>query len=226
MSARGYRLAIAGHKGGTGRTTAALALAWWWGQFGRQTQLLDCSSAGIIPRLAADAGGTDGWPGVRLTMAEIPPDGIAGEPFAVFAERMLVDCPNLTERSCAAVLARVDGVMLVCGADPLSFRTLGVAADRLAGARDANPKLESLGILLAMHDNQDSVQAAMLDGLRQRHGAWFLEPIIPIDSAMQGWPQQPGIPLPTGPASVAYRNLALRVDRWIATAIGRTHSVG
>ena len=60
-----YVLAVASHKGGTGRTTAALALAWLWGRAGRRVTLADADPARAAGLVARGPSGECDWPNVR-----------------------------------------------------------------------------------------------------------------------------------------------------------------
>jgi cellulose biosynthesis protein BcsQ len=109
------------------------------------------------------------------------------------------------------VLRRADGVILTCLADPLSLRTVPVAAGVLSAARHHNPKLDLLGVLIDLFTDLDAVQAPMLDRLRQMHGELLLEPPVPYDPAVRDWPLTPGAGLPSGPAADAFAAVAGRL---------------
>ena len=59
MSSTGmpYRLAVASHKGGTGRTTTACAVSWLWGQNGLRVLLVDACRTKAASMIAIDARG-------------------------------------------------------------------------------------------------------------------------------------------------------------------------
>ena len=81
----------------------------------------------------------------------------------------------------------------------------------LSAARNHNPKLELLGVLIDLFTDLDAVQAPMLDRLRQMHGELLLEPPVPYDPAVRDWPLTPGAGLPAGPAADAFAAVAGRL---------------
>jgi cellulose biosynthesis protein BcsQ len=217
-----YMLAVGSHKGGTGRTTAALALAWVWGGNGLRVTVADADPAHAAGLIALDR--TDGcpWPYVHY-VAGLPEPGAVD----LDADVVLIDCPPLMSPDVQAVLHRANGVVLTCQADPLSLRTVPAAAGVLAAARVHNPKLELLGVLIGGYNADDPVQAPMLGRLRQMHGELLLEPPIPDDAAIRDWAMTPGAGLPSGPAADAFaavaRQLRVMVRRLsgVALAAGR-----
>jgi cellulose biosynthesis protein BcsQ len=197
-----YLLAISSHKGGTGRTTVALALAWLWGRAGLRVTLADADpvrAAGLVacPGIACS------WPNV--TYASGLPD--PGDP-ALDADVVVIDCPALLDPMALGVLKRAQGVALTCLADPLSLRTVPAAAGVLASARVANPRLELLGLTLGLYMDGDELQAAMLDRVRNMHGDLLLEPPVPFDPGVRDWPLAPGAGLPAGPAAASFAGVA------------------
>ena len=95
-----YILAIGSHKGGTGRTTAALALAWHWGRSGVRVTLADCDpirAAGLV----AVANGGCPWSNVRYTTTLPRPADAAYD-----ADLIIVDCPALLTPAARPVLQR------------------------------------------------------------------------------------------------------------------------
>src|SRR4051812_3912265 len=116
-------LAVGSHKGGTGRTTAALALAWLWGGAGLRVTLVDADPARAGRLIALNASGDCTWPNVG-SVGELPESG----PPALDADVVLIDCPPLMTPDAPPVLRRAAGVVLTCQADPLSLRTVPAAA--------------------------------------------------------------------------------------------------
>src|SRR5262245_62637672 len=135
-----FLLAVGSHKGGTGRTTTACALAWLWGRAGFRVTLADADPIRAAALLALDESGECPWPNVSYR--EGLPDPEDWDPDVV-----VVDCPSLMDPEVPSVLQRCRGVVLTCLADPLSLRTVPAAAAALATARVANPRLELLGVL-------------------------------------------------------------------------------
>jgi cellulose biosynthesis protein BcsQ len=202
----GYLLAIGSHKGGTGRTTAALALAWLWGQEGLRVTIADADPGHAASLIALDATGECPWPNVRYVVGLPAPD----DP-ALDADVVIVDCPLLLSAEAAPILRRPTGVVLACHADPLSLRTVPAAAGVLAAARVHNPAVELIGVLIGSFNGADPVQSPMLDRLRHMHGELLLEPPIPDDSALRDWALAPGTGLPSGKAADAYAAVARRL---------------
>lgn len=200
-----YVLAIASHKGGTGRTTTALALAWLWGRSGVRVTLADADPLGAAGLVALE-GDRCSWPNVRY-VAGLPSPGHP----ALNADLVLIDCPSVMESDALLVLQRTRGVVLTVVADPLALRTVPAAAGALAIARVGNPRLELLGVLLSIYNERDTLQGPMLERLRQMHGDLLLEPPVPCDLGLRDWPLTPGAGLPDGPAAAAYAALADRL---------------
>ncbi|MBL8800183.1 MAG: ParA family protein [Planctomycetia bacterium] len=197
-----YVLAVASQKGGTGRTTAALALAWTWGRAGKRVTLLDADPVGAATLVAGGSPGACRWTGVRLasfTGADWP---------NLDAEIVLVDCPSLTESAARPILARADGVLLTCLPDLLALRTLAAATSALRAARQSNPRLEVLGLLVGILHEADAGQQQVLAQLRQLHAGLLLEPPLPFRPEVRDWPLAPGSDLPAGPARLAYAAVA------------------
>lgn len=219
MSSDAYLLAVGSHKGGTGRTTAALALAWLWGRDGLQVTLVDADPSAAAGLVALDEAGACSWPNVRYRAGMPEP----GEP-DLDADVVLIDCPALLDPLSLPVLRRVDGVILTCLSDPMSLRTVPSAAGVLSVARSQNPKLELLGMIIDLFTDLDAVQAPMLDRLRQMHGDLLLEPPVPYDTAVRDWPLTPGDGLPAGPAADAFATIAGRlrdvIRRFNGVALG------
>jgi len=202
----GYLLAIGSHKGGTGRTTAALALAWLWGRDGLRVTLADADPLRAAALIACDESGQCPWPNVRY-VAGLPE---AGDP-ALAADIVIVDGPPLLTPEAGPILRRMDGVVLTCHADPLSLRTVPAAAGALATAHLQNPAIELIGVLIGGYTGDDPVQELMLGRLRQMHGELLLEPPVPYDPPVRDWPLSPASPLPPGPAADAFAAAAHRL---------------
>lgn len=216
MADEPYVLAIASHKGGTGRTTAACALAWLWGRDGLEVVLADADPIGAAGLVAVDSNGRCDWPNVQFR------DCAAGlEPDWSGADLVIVDCSNLMDPAAQSVLQHCHGVVLTCLADPMALRTVPHAARALAEARVANPKLELLGVVIGSYDGADIVQAPMLDRLRTMHGEMLLEPPVPFDADLRDWALSPGAALPQGAGAQALE--AIR-DR-IADLVWRLHRI-
>jgi len=211
MSRPPYVLVVASQKGGTGRTTAALALAWAFGQAGRAVALIDADPLGAARQVACGPSGRCAWANVRCLVGPAALDALRPGELAV------VDAPSLLAAGAAALLRRADGLVLTGLADPVSLRTFAAAGVAIGAAQDANPKLELLGLLVGLYA-PDPVQDAVLARLRRSQPGLVLEPPIPFDEAVRDWPADPGAPPPAGPALEAFRAAARALDAAITPA--------
>jgi cellulose biosynthesis protein BcsQ len=197
-----YILAVASHKGGTGRTTAALTLAWALGESGRRVTFIDADEQRSASLMAVDQRGQCSWRGVQFRAGpeslQKPLDG----------DIVVIDPPALTSQTAQPVLRRANGIVLTCLADPLSIRTVPAAATVIETAKVANARLELLGILICIYNAQDVLQNAMLERLKQAHRELLLDPAIPFQPDVRNWPLHPGNPPPAGPARDAAVTLA------------------
>jgi len=198
-----YILVLGSHKGGTGRTTCALALAYLWGRSGLSVSLIDADPVGAARLVALDPEGACNWEGVRF-LSHLPESGRA----LLGSDVVLIDAPPLTDRSAQRVLRLADGVIVTCLADPLSLRTIPIAANALNHARSHNRQLNLVGLLIGVYHERDRLQSHLLEHLRQTQGRLLLEPPIPYQQEICDWALNPGSPLPGGPAHEGYQALA------------------
>ncbi len=203
MADETFCLAVGSHKGGTGRTTTALALAFAWGRAGVRVALCDADPARAAGLVACDTAGDCHWPNVRYHAGL--PDPIPD------ADAVVIDCPPLLDKAAGPVLRRCRGILLTVLADPLSLRTVPAAASVLAQARSHNPRLELLGVLVTIYNSSDAIQAPMYTRLGAMHSEMLIEPAIPDDPALRDWPLMPGSEPPIGPGWRAYVEVADRV---------------
>src|SRR4051794_16250125 len=124
-----YMLVLASHKGGTGRTTCALALAHLWGQAGLKVALVDADPVGAARLVALGPDDACPWEGVRFW-----PRWPESSRALLGHDVVVIDAPPLTERSAQRVLRLADGVIVTCLSDPLSLRTIPIAAAALSQA--------------------------------------------------------------------------------------------
>lgn len=212
MSGTPYLLAVASHKGGTGRTTTALTLAWSMGQAGQRVVFVDADplhSASLIARAGSHA---CGWKNVECV------NGLEAIHRNYDCDVVVVDSPSLTDPLSRTVLARVDGIVLTCLADPLSIRTVPAAAAVIESIRSRNPKLELLGISIILYNENDLIQKAMLGRLQESHRDLLLEPAVPLQSEIRNWPLKPGSEPPAGAARDAIVRLKATLERWMRAA--------
>lgn len=198
MGAEPYLLALSSHRGGTGRTTSTAALAWALGQREVLTAIYDTDPIPAVAFLANDENGRCSWKNVRVMAKWDPGD----------AEIILVDSPPLTHEVGRQVLTSAHGVLLHGLADPLSLRTMSAATMAFQKAREKQPDLELLGILLTMVQPEDELQVELASSLVRQLGGLLLDPFIPYQSEFAQWPLQPGAAPPAGQACAAYEQLA------------------
>lgn len=197
---RTYVLAVASQKGGTARTTTALALAWTWGALGRAVGFVDADPSKSARLIAAGLDGRCDWDNV--TLLDTPRDA-AGKNLDV----VVVDGPSLGDRDCWAVLGQANGVLLTAHADLLSLRTLPVATEVLAqGNLRATPPA-FLGVLLTRF-RETQMQQALRGELERLEGDLLFGTPIPEDEGLRDWALTPGADLPTGAGRESYRRLA------------------
>ncbi len=203
---RPYVLAIVSHKGGTGRTTAALSLAWSFSRAGRTVNLIDTDPQRSASIIALDSRGQCTWPNVRFF------SGLESLAEKLPGDLVVIDSPPLTDRTSRPVLHVSDGLVLTCLADPLSIRTVPAAATIIEAAKNANPALDLLGLLICIYNSQDAVQNAMMSRLNELQKDLLLEPAIPFQATMRDWPLRAGSDPPAGPATDAFGALAGHLD--------------
>lgn len=207
---RPYVLVLGSHKGGTGRTTSALALAYLWGQAGLSVALIDADPVGAARMMAVGSDGSCRWRGVRF-FASLP-ESLGG---LADCDRIIIDAPPLTERHGQRVLRLADGIIVSCLADPLSLWTVPSAARAIKQARLHNPRLTLLGLHIAIFRKHNLVQSQMLQELRQTQSDFLLEPPIPAQPEISDWALKPGGEMPAGPARDSYEALAQLLDSTI-----------
>lgn len=215
MNRTPYVIAVCSHKGGTGRTTAALALAWHWGIGGLRVVLADADEARSAGLIALNDSGDCTWLNVKYLPGLPDSDGEKLD-----ADVVLIDCPALLSPEAPPIVRRADGVVLTCLADPLSLRTVPSAAGVLAAARIHQPRLELLGVLIGIYNDQDPVQAQMLDRLRHMHGELLLEPPVPDELPIRNWALTPGSGLPRGLAADAFGAVSRRLRELVRRLSG------
>jgi cellulose biosynthesis protein BcsQ len=197
---RPYILAVTSHKGGTGRSTLALALAWLWGKRGLKTTLLDADPVRATTLVAVGPKGVCPWENVRLVstaggMTKIP----SGQ------DVIIIDTPPATEELTQEVLHKANGIVVCTLADTLALNTLPMATKAIREARENNENLELLGISVGIFDGTELSQTRALSQLRGSAGGLFLEPVIPMRPEIRDWPMQPGSDLPEGAGRNAFR---------------------
>jgi cellulose biosynthesis protein BcsQ len=197
-----YILGIVSHKGGTGRTTTALCLAWHLGQAGHSVTLVDAEPMRSMSMVALNEAGQCPWPNVEFKAGH---EAVAG-PHQT--QIVIVDSPSLLDPLSQQVLNQADGIILTSLADPLSIRTVPAAAMIIGKARETNRRLELLGLLVGIYNAQDEVQRAVLGRLQEGHRELLLSPVIPLQHEMREWALKAGAPPPQGMASAAFGTLA------------------
>jgi cellulose biosynthesis protein BcsQ len=218
---RPFFLAVASHKGGTGRSTTAAALAWTWGRAGRRVRLVDADPVGAATLIARGPDGSCGWANVAvdaLAPGDLDPTRLMRGAEGSDAELVIVDCPALSEPAAMAVLSACDGALLTCLADPLSLRTAPSATAALAAARKTRPDLRLMGLLICQYRADDPLQSAMMTRLREGHARVVLEPPVPFQPELADWAMSGGADLPPGTAATAYEDIAIALERSLQPA--------
>jgi len=187
-------LAVAGHKGGTGRTTTTLALGMIYAAAGLRVGLIDADPTRALSLLVPQD-----EPNLQLTTTNGDADGFG---------LILMDCPPLHDATSLTCLERATGVLLTSAADLVSLRTLGLASKLLTLALQRRRQLEFHGLLLTQYEESDPVQRFLAEQMRRTDGDLFINVEIPEDAALRFWPEQTSEPLPEGPARDAYLQLA------------------
>lgn len=208
-SRRPMTLAIAGHKGGTGRTTVALALAWIWGQQGRRTVLVDADPTGAASLIAADEAGVCRWRNVRLVTGRPDPAALIG------ADIVVIDCPNVTETAAVSLMREADRVALVCPPETLAVRTLSAVSGPIRAARAGGRRPRLLGLIVTLYDDRVPGQVRLLEQLRRIGKPPLLGSPIPVQKSLREWPLQPGSAVPSGPGRAALLELAQSIEESI-----------
>jgi cellulose biosynthesis protein BcsQ len=210
---RPYVLCITSHKGGTGRTTLACGLAYVWGKRGLKVTLVDADPVKAACLLAAGRSGVCPWDNVNLVATRggttrIPP----GQDIVV------IDTPPATEPLAQKVLVKADGVVIVTLADSLALTTLPMATKAVVEARQTNPDLDVLGVVVNILNAADLGQTRAVSQLRGAKGGLFVEPAVPYRPELRAWPLAAGSELPAGPGQQAIKQLADTFRETIAEA--------
>ena len=208
-----YVLAVVSHKGGTGRTTVAMALAWLWGQQGFNVTLVDADPVKAASLVAAGSSSVCPWSNVNLVVAH---QGEATIPLG--QDVVIFDTPVITESLAQKVLRKANGVAICCLADSLSLSTLPAATRAIQTARLGNPGLELLGILVNRFDDADDSQKRCLSLLRGGRGGLLIDPPIPTCPDLCDWPLTPGSDLADGIAYSSLQTIAETLREMIAEA--------
>lgn len=214
---RPYVLAVASHKGGTGRTTIALALAWIWGQLGRRVLLADADPNRSAALIAADDAGVCRWPNVDLmegmpALDRLPPP----------ADVIVVDCPALTESGAFDVLRHTDGLILTCLADTLCLRTLPTSTAAIRESVRDNPRLKLLGIVINLFDGADAAQSRLVSRIHKAGRPPLVGLPIPVQQAVRDWSLKPGSGFPAGAARAACLELAFSLQHDLRLGAGKS----
>lgn len=130
-------LAIAGLKGGTGKTTLAISLAAAAHERGRSVMLVDADPRGDARTWSSFALG-HGPPGVALPLGASSGDLRA---LALGLDLCVIDCPGGDAARLATVLDAADFCLVPCGPSALDVWPLGMTFEEIRQARGHNPCL-------------------------------------------------------------------------------------
>ena len=199
-------LAIVSHKGGTGRSTTALALAYLWGMQGHRILLAESSTSPTLASLVYDHQGKTKWQNVRLTSGNWQENTISGT-----ADLIIVDCPPLTLPSALTVLKSCDAAVLTCLPDPLSLRTLQTAILSLSEVRKQHAAFRLLGLVLNQYQENVPLHTE-LGRLVEQSLTLPLQKKVPFDPAIRAWMVQGGQPIPDGPGRSGFAVVAAELE--------------
>lgn len=211
-----YFLVLASHKGGTGRTTTALALTWLWGQAGIRVALVDADPSGAARLIAQPPQGECPWANVRF-FAQVPESSRG----LLDRDVVILDAPPLGDRAAQRLLRLANGVLLTCSPDSLSLRSLPGALASLQQARKQNARFESLGVIVGNYDEKDRLQRNCIAQFREGYGNAMLDPPVPYQREIAEWALLPGSPLPPGPAAESF----LKLGSMLESIIGQVAAV-
>lgn len=195
-------LAVCSHKGGTGKTTTALALSWLWGQSGASVNLIDVGITRAASLIAAGPNGVCFWKGVKLRggLPDMPLDILPGD-------INVIDCAPLADPVTKAVLSQADAVLLCCRADLMALRTLPAVVKTLASARTVNPRLRLKGVAVTRYRADDAAQAEVMQELAGDSAGLLIGAPVPWQREVYEWPLRPQNRPPAGPALYAYEEI-------------------
>jgi len=223
---------IGSHRGGTGKTTTAAALAGLWSRAGRPLIYGESWPLGLAPVPPASASSVA--PAKPAANASPVKPAAVNSAHASAANKtsaaaqdqgpstssvwpvdeeawILVDAPPLADPAARGLLRRADGVLLTCRADVLSLQTISAAEQALRTARTERPQLVLLGILLTNFREDDPWQQAAREHFQQNYPQLLLDPPIPHQLELSRWPARPELELPHGPARDAYFQIAAQL---------------
>lgn len=233
-----FVLAVVSGKGGSGKTTTALALAAASAVRGLRTVLVDADpvggatyGAGIDPdqlpdgrslhavltgAIAPDAAQIDAGEGFSVLAGT--PDLVGHEPHAVrrfsalrrsAADVMIIDTPPGFGPLVQAAVALADRVLVTIVAEPLAVRTLQHVLGLVDGL-DAGGKIA--GVVPTLHDGRRILSADQLRELGES-GIPIFEPIPRVVAVAEAALSGKSVlgATPRSPAADAYRRLALHV---------------
>lgn len=159
--ARPYRILVTSNKGGTGRTTTTLGLAWAMGALGMKTELVDLNPIPCLHYIAETPSGQCLWPRVSVTQRLESNSN---------ADVQLIDALPIGEIETNALLPEIDGVVLNCQAEILSLSVLDQALQKLIQVRGSSETPRLLGLILQRFHKESPLEQK----LRQR-----LEKMVP-----------------------------------------------
>jgi chromosome partitioning protein len=134
-------LAVAGLKGGTGKTSLSVSLAAAAAERGRAALLVDADPRGDAhswTSLATAFPGTSVLPGIRLPLGAGSLDLRA---LALGLDLCVVDCPGSDPARVGTVLDAADFCLVPCAPSALDVWSLGATFEAIREARGRNPAL-------------------------------------------------------------------------------------
>lgn len=137
-------VALAGQKGGSGKSTTALAIASEWHVRGRRVLLVDADPQGSLrtfAEVAAEAGNT------TPTVVAMGASMYRQDQLPVLAEgydAVVIDCPPRHDEIQRAAMMASELVVLPCGPTPMDAWALVEGLELVRRARHLRPKLQAV----------------------------------------------------------------------------------
>lgn len=199
-----YVLVVASSKGGTGRTTTALALGWLWSEAGLEVAVIngDPGQPGHPDCAQPQARWNSTAP---QFLPELPAPGQFPQ-----CDLVVIDGPGLDDRAAQRALRLADAVLLTSRADPLAEQALESSLETVDRARRFNPRLDVVGAVINLYDTACPWQRCVLRQLQEQLGD-LVRLAVPFQTEMTTWLASPCGPPPDGPACAAYARLSEHV---------------
>lgn len=196
--ARPYRILVTSNKGGTGRTTTTLGLAWAMGALGMETELVDLNPIPCLHYIAETPSGQCLWPRVTVTQQL----GSNNK-----ADVQLIDALPIGEIETNALLPEVDGVVLNCQAEILSLSVLDQALQKLIQVKGSLERPRLLGLIIQRFHKESLLEQKLSQRL-EKMVPGLIHGIIEESDVLAHWPLLNGAIFNDLALQKAFRNAA------------------